>query len=640
MRLLAALEGAMGKFTKIIAGLWLGSAIISLINRIGNAAAFQTRNSTVAGVFLNYCDDSQRLCDSFVYNTLIKTPKRRWESFKRFTAASINDSLFCYLLRKAGRWFFCLSMGEIGALSLVYGSAAFILSLIKVMLGHSTASSLYFSWLICIFMVVAGILCFLSGGNLSQALLGSRVASFILFDFFGIRRESVEVSEEEHQNFWFMMIGIGVIFALLTWSLPVWIPFALLVMLFLLIVIFFMPEAGVLVMIAALPFLQTMQVAALAMLVFVSFLVKLLRGKRSVKWSALEFFILIFCLMLLYGGVFSMEPNSSVQQVLLYFVFIAGYFVVVNTIASMAWVRKAAWVLILSATLVALIACYQYFGGGAQAGSWIDIKMFAGITARASSTFENPNVLGEYLIMCIPVSAAMIFASKRFASRVIALGCTGVISIALVLTWSRGAWLGLVLAAVVMLLLFHRVFVKLAIPCLFALPFLPAVLPDSVANRFLSIGNMADSSTAYRVSIWEASLKIIKDFWNCGIGVGSDVFMQVYPSYALSGAAFALHSHNLFLQLFIELGIFGLIAFLLLMGTYYRAVFTSIFQMKDIDARLLLLACGIGILAFLVQGLADNVWFNFRIFCFFWLYMGLGISILRGYNKEWGEIGH
>ena len=39
---------------------------------------------------------------------------------------------------------------------------------------------------------------------------------------------------------------------------------------------------------------------------------------------------------------------------------------------------------------------------------------------------------------------------------------------------------------------------------------------------------MEDGSTAYRVSIWMSTLSLIKDFWICGIGTGSDAFSLVY----------------------------------------------------------------------------------------------------------------
>ena len=56
---------------------------------------------------------------------------------------------------------------------------------------------------------------------------------------------------------------------------------------------------------------------------------------------------------------------------------------------------------------------------------------------------------------------------------------------------------------------------------------LPFVLPETIINRFLSIGNMADSSTSYRVYIWLGTIAMLKDYWFCGIGPGAAAFNQV-----------------------------------------------------------------------------------------------------------------
>ena len=87
---------------------------------------------------------------------------------------------------------------------------------------------------------------------------------------------------------------------------------------------------------------------------------------------------------------------------------------------------------------------------------------------------------------------------------------------------------------------------------------MPFVLPQSILERLISIGNIGDSSTAYRVSVWIASARMARDFWMSGVGFGSDAFAAVYSGYALNGAGFALHSHNFYIQLVVDMGIGGL----------------------------------------------------------------------------------
>lgn len=89
--------------------------------------------------------------------------------------------------------------------------------------------------------------------------------------------------------------------------------------------------------------------------------------------------------------------------------------------------------------------------------------------------------------------------------------------VCMILTFSRGAWLGLLFAGLVFVLLLNPRLLLLAPFVMVALYF---VLPDTVISRFTSIGNLTDNSTSYRVYIWIGVLAMLKDYWLCGIGPG------------------------------------------------------------------------------------------------------------------------
>ena len=74
---------------------------------------------------------------------------------------------------------------------------------------------------------------------------------------------------------------------------------------------------------------------------------------------------------------------------------------------------------------------------------------------------------------------------------------------------------------------------------------MPFILPPALWERLLSSITMSDSSSQYRVSIYQAGLEIVQHYWMTGIGV--DAFNEIYPMFSLE-AANAYHVHNLFLQ--------------------------------------------------------------------------------------------
>lgn len=83
----------------------------------------------------------------------------------------------------------------------------------------------------------------------------------------------------------------------------------------------------------------------------------------------------------------------------------------------------------------------------------------------------------------------------------------------MLLTMSRGGWLGLLLAGAVFLVMMDRRFILLGVVGLVALYF---ILPETMIERFTSIGDLTDGSTSYRLSIWLGTISMLKDYWLCG----------------------------------------------------------------------------------------------------------------------------
>ena len=53
------------------------------------------------------------------------------------------------------------------------------------------------------------------------------------------------------------------------------------------------------------------------------------------------------------------------------------------------------------------------------------------------------------------------------------------------------------------------------------------IIPQTIVDRIMSVGNMEDSSTSYRVYIWMGTLGMMKHYWLGGIGMGEAAFSQV-----------------------------------------------------------------------------------------------------------------
>ena len=191
----------------------------------------------------------------------------------------------------------------------------------------------------------------------------------------------------------------------------------------------------------------------------------------------------------------------------------------------------------------------------------------------------------------------------------------------MILTFSRGAWLGLLFAGLVFFVVLEP---RLLFLAPFALLTLWAALPATVIDRFSSIGNLADQSTSYRVSIWLGTIHMLRDgYWLAGIGPGTAAFNVVYPQYSYETIV-APHAHNLFLQILCDGGIVTLLVFLWVLLRYFRTLGHALRGERDFMSRLMQIACASGVLGFLVQSMTDYSFYNYRVMFLFWVYVALG----------------
>ena len=399
-------------------------------------------------------------------------------------------------------------------------------------------------------------------------------------------------------------------------------------------IVFYKVEYGLYGIIFVAPLLGTKYVLALVFLTICSLLIKSFR-ERSFKWLLDEVGLVIMALLAVFfvATLYSYSRMSSLILWIIYVFFMGFYIMSINITNRKEILMNLVKLFVLSGTLVGFYGIMQYiFGGNANSG-WVDQEMFEDLKMRAYSTLENPNVLGAYLILSTSLGMGLVVSKLKMLPRLVYLGCTGVMILCLALTYSRGCWLGFGVAIIIFMTFYNGRLWGLFIPAVLVAPL---VLPDSIINRFASIGNMEESSTLVRVKIWMSSLRMARDFIWTGVGMGTGAYGFIYPFYAYY-YVFALHSHNTFIQLLLDGGIMALVLFLVLIVVFIRkmaACHTKAQQVKDKDIAMLTLGISAGVIGFLVQGIFDHLFYNYRLILIFFLFIALGMGFTRVMNEE------
>ena len=383
------------------------------------------------------------------------------------------------------------------------------------------------------------------------------------------------------------------------------------------------------------PLLPTMAVLALAAVAFASLALNLVRDRaRPLAYSPVNRYILLYAAVYLAATATSVTPRQSLFPGLLMVFFMVFALVVENAVDSWERAEQLVFLMVLAGGVVALLGVGQYVLGATGDAAWVDSDMFSSVTIRVYSTLQNPNVLAEYLILMISLGGAALLTAKGTGKRLVLLACCGVMCLCMVLTMSRGGWLGLLIAGMIFLVLLNpRVLVLAPVVLPVALVALYFVLPDTVISRFTSIGNLEDTSTSYRVSIWMGTIAMLKDYWLCGIGPGTGAFNLVYPAYSYN-AANAQHAHNLFLQIMSDGGVVALVVFLLIIFIFCRVICSALSRNRSWRARCYLAGAIGGVGGFMAQSMTDYTFYNYRVALLFFAVLALGASFARLAEQE------
>ncbi len=395
--------------------------------------------------------------------------------------------------------------------------------------------------------------------------------------------------------------------------------------------IFTMPFLFAIIIVAVSPFFPTMVLVGMSLISLCVLFVWLFSKKENkLKFFTLNKYILVFSAVYMYAAFASVTMLSSVKVALVTVSLLLFYFVIINSIDTKRKFNLCMFIFLAMGIIVSLYGIYQYIFPEKYSGVWLDTNMFEDIKFRAYSTFANPNVLGEYLLLTIPFAFAYIINGKSLITKFIAFGTFCVMMLCLLLTYSRGCYIGILLAFGVFLILWDKRFVWFAF---IGLLLLPLVMPESIINRFTSIGNLEDSSTSYRVNIWLGTINMLKDYWICGTGPGIDAFNQVYPLYAYNTIA-APHSHNLFLQLMCDAGIIGVGTFVAIIYKFFRTTCSRLKIETNKENRVFIIASIAAIIGFAVQSMFDYTFYNYKVVLIFWMTLGFGIVTTKLYAMK------
>ncbi len=402
-------------------------------------------------------------------------------------------------------------------------------------------------------------------------------------------------------------------------------------------------------------FAETSLIGVVSFLVpfFVCLKVFLSKGEK-IELERCNFYLLLYLIICFITNFTSSMPYQSLYGFMKTLIYFAFYFALCQFLkANKKYIMLLLFVIASLISVESIIGLIQNTAGVENISTWQDTSYVnpEHVLSRVYGTLKpyNPNLFGGYLIVGFSSIIAIIsyFLQKsKIKSAIISCICLLVSALAIFLTGCRGAYLALFVIIIGLVLASFQVIFydfkniklqklwKVTIAFFGVCGILFMILNQGIFRRLMSIFILrGDSSTSFRMNVYNSAIQMFQDNWLCGIGVGNKVFREIYGLYMLSGFD-ALSCYCVFLELAVESGILALIAYLLFIGSLSIAAVKNFLSSNDLSNKVLLFVTFISIIAVMFHGLFDTIYFRPQIQYIFWTMAAILTVLVREEKAE------
>ena len=299
--------------------------------------------------------------------------------------------------------------------------------------------------------------------------------------------------------------------------------------------------------------------------------------------------LLVFLAVAVVATGFSPVPREALRGLLKLVLYLGVWALAARLLAQRRrWWNPVLAGLLLGGLVEAVLALRQLHGGAMALATWSDEASILLNTERLYGSLGNPNLLGGYLVPIVPLAVGAALHWHRWPGRLFAAVTATLAGTALVLTYSRGAWLGLGAGLACFVLLWgwfalprrqgrrQAVFCGLLLAALLGAVAMAGLLEPLQVRLLSALAGRGDSSVNFRINVWTAAWQMLRDYAWTGIGPGQDAFNRVYPLYQ-QPMFNALSAYSMPLELAVELGVAGLLAGI---AIFWHALHQGLRQLK------------------------------------------------------------
>jgi putative inorganic carbon (HCO3(-)) transporter len=355
---------------------------------------------------------------------------------------------------------------------------------------------------------------------------------------------------------------------------------------------------------------------------------RVVRG-RFFEPTPVDISLLVLAVTLPVGVWASAVPVLSLPLLLQCIFGLTLFYALVNSLTDARRVELAGWVVLAgTAVLAGLGLVGTAWGAGAK---FLPVELSQRMPylmgAFWYSAGLHPNLVGGVLATLAPLAAAYAWSARSRPLRLFLWLLFLIASFALILTQSRGALLGFAVALVVVAIGCKRRWLWLVLALAASAALIVTLFggPSALDSAIETAGTSAVLSGELRLELLARGVYMLQDFPLTGIGLG--MFPQVlpilYPSLLMGAGGEVGSVHNLYLQMGIDHGLPGLIAYLSFLMLLWVMGIRAIRSSRGRPWEPLSIGLLGGLAAYSTHGMVDAIWGTPRSSPIIWGFWGL-----------------
>ena len=516
-----------------------------------------------------------------------------------------------------------------GASLLSFGLATLIMSFLRDYLGVSDPYYTVALIIGAVFSVIAVPL-LLTDKPLSLLFQDNEITDYILFEFFAIKRMH-KSSVGRSVPVW-VSILVGASLASLGLLVPIfWVAIGIGLFAYS-YVAFVSPEFSFFATFMVLPYLSYIPspygeagFSFIVLVTAVSFLRKVLYGKRVINVEQYDVLLSALLLAVLISGIFIKGVESFVGALIM-LVMSLGYMLASNLLTNRRLTDCALNAIVISSLPASIISFVQLIVEASLG------KAGEAILSGVSSGFESTGVAAVFFIVATVCSVGLARESRGAA-------CGLYVSIAafdlaaLVLTGEYFAVLAIFIGFFAYLSVKAGGICALAAIALLLVPYAVLLLPEGLTSLiFERIPSLCSESDL--LSVWRSSFDLLSENIWFGIGIGENSFTAEMEGYGIFGVESA---GNLLLELGLEAGIFAAVIFVLILLVRLRHRLTYRSYIKGSQVVGIASLSSVCVFALLAYGAFNYIWSDMIGFYIFWSVFGIGGATMRVAKRDSDE---